>query len=60
MQKDKLTKLACERSNPCVTISMNTHRTFPDNQKDVIELKKLKLEAYKQVKNEFGQESRAS
>ncbi len=55
MQKDKLTKLACARSNPCVTISMNTHRTFPDNQKDVIELKKLKLEAYKQVKNEFGQ-----
>ncbi|MDP2891175.1 MAG: hypothetical protein Q8P34_19685 [Bacteroidota bacterium] len=55
MQKDKIEKLASERGNPCVTISMNTQRTFPDNQKDVVELKKLIEEAHNHVKNEFGQ-----
>jgi len=55
MQKDKLEKLALERSNPCVTISMNTHRIFPDNQKDIVELKKLINEAHEHVVNEFGQ-----
>jgi hypothetical protein len=55
MKKEKLEKLASERSNPCVTISMNTHRTYPNNQKDVIELKKLLSDAYVHVTNEFGQ-----
>ncbi len=55
MQKNKLEKLASERSNPCVTISMNTHRLKPDKQKDVIELKKLTKEAHEHVVNEFGQ-----
>lgn len=55
MKKEKLEKLASERSNPCVTISMNTHRTNPDNQKDVIELQKLLKEAHDHVVNEFGQ-----
>ena len=55
MQKDKLERLATERSNPCVTISMNTHRTYPNNQKDVIEFKKLLKEAHEHVANEFGQ-----
>jgi len=54
MQKDKLEKLAIERSNPCVTISMNTHRTYPENQKDIIELHKLVVEAHDHVVNEFG------
>lgn len=55
MQKNKLEKLATERSNPCVTISMNTNRTFPDNQKDAIELKSLMKEAHDHVVDEFGQ-----
>jgi len=55
MQKDKLEKLASERSNPCVTISMNTHPTYPTNQQDIAEFKKLTEEAYLHVKNEFAQ-----
>lgn len=55
MKKEKLEKLATERSNPCVTISMNTHRTDPNNQKDIIELQKLLKDAYVHVTNEFGQ-----
>lgn len=55
MQKDKIEKLASERGNPCVTISMNTHRTLPDNGKDVAELKKLTDEAHDHVVKEFGQ-----
>ena len=55
MQKDKLENLASERSNPCVTISMNTPRKLPNNQQDVFGLKKLLKEAYEHVTNEFGQ-----
>lgn len=55
MQKDKLEKLATERSFPCVTISMNTNRTYPENQKDSIELKNLSKEAHDHVVNEFGE-----
>jgi len=55
MQKEKLEKLATERSLPCVTISMNTNRTYPDNQKDAIELKNLMKEAHDHVVDEFGQ-----
>ena len=54
MQKDKLKELASRRSNPCVTISMNTHRTHPDNAQDTILLKKLLKEAKDRVINEFG------
>jgi hypothetical protein len=53
MQKDKLEKLATERNSPCVTISMNTPHKLPDNQQDVIGLKKLLKEAYEHVINEF-------
>jgi len=55
MQRIKLEKLASERSYPCVTISMNTNRTYPDNQKDSIEFKKLIKEAHDHVVDEFGQ-----
>lgn len=36
MQKDKLEKLTAEKSNPCLTISLNTHRTYPENAQDLI------------------------
>jgi hypothetical protein len=54
MKKEKLEKLATEKSYPCVTISMNTNRTFPDNQKDIIVLKKLLEEAKERIIKEFG------
>lgn len=57
MKKEILEKLAFENSSPCVTISMNTHRTSPDNLEDLIVLKNLLKEAYERVLNEFGQRS---
>lgn len=54
MQNNKLEKLASERSLPCVTISMNTHRLSTDHQKDGIELDKLIKEVHLHVAAEFG------
>ena len=54
MKKGKLEILASEKNSPCVTISMNTHRTSPDNLQDAILLKNLLKEAHERVKNEFG------
>lgn len=51
--KQKLQKLAVEKNSPCVTISLNTHCTYPDIQKDEILLKNLLQEAEKRVINEF-------
>ncbi len=53
MKKTKLEKLASEGSNPCVTISMTTHRTHPDNEQDIIALHNLLKEAKERVINEF-------
>lgn len=55
--KEKLQLLATEKSNPCVTISLKTHRTHPDNQKDEIRLKNLVKEAEDRVVNEFEKRS---
>jgi len=52
--KEQLQKLATEKNSPCVTISLNTHRTHPDNIQDEILLKKLLKEAEERVINEFG------
>jgi hypothetical protein len=54
MKNQKLEKLASEKSIPCVTISMNTHRTHPDNAQDVIGLKNLLKEAEERVIAEYG------
>lgn len=54
MQKDKFEKLASEKSNPCVTISMNTHRTHPENMQDAILLKKLCKEIEERLISEYG------
>ncbi|MBA3898717.1 MAG: hypothetical protein H0X62_00670 [Bacteroidetes bacterium] len=53
MLKDKLEKLVSENSKPCVTISMNTHRTHPDNLQDVTVLKNLLKEAKERVISEY-------
>ncbi|REC79667.1 hypothetical protein DRF60_04460 [Chryseobacterium elymi] len=52
--KETLQKLANEKNKPCVTISLNTHRTHPENQQDEIVLKNLLKEAENRVIDEFG------
>lgn len=51
--KQKLEVLATERSTPCVTISLNTHRTHPDSEQDIIQLKNLIGEAEARLLKEF-------
>ncbi|MEO7802280.1 MAG: hypothetical protein ABIR81_09780 [Ginsengibacter sp.] len=46
-------KLKTEEQNPCVTISLNTHRTHPNNAKDEILLKNVLKEAEERVTKEF-------
>jgi hypothetical protein len=58
--KQKLEKLATEKNTPCVTISLNTHRTHPDNAQDAVQLKNLLKEAEERVIKEFGKKSVAS
>ncbi|MCB0728280.1 MAG: hypothetical protein KDD00_12510 [Ignavibacteriae bacterium] len=55
--KQKMEILEKEKNTPCVTISMNTHRTHPDNDQDVIQLKNLLKEAEERVINEFGKKT---
>jgi hypothetical protein len=52
--KEQLLKLANEKKQPCVSISLNTHRTHPDNAADEVALKNLLKEAEKRVSEEFG------
>src|SRR5690625_7639936 len=54
MKNGLLERIASDNSNPCVTISMKTHRTMPDNQKDEIRLKNLVKEASDRLVSEFG------
>ncbi len=58
--RQKLEALAAEKNTPCVTVSLNTHRTHPDNAKDIILLKNLLKEAEERVVNEFGKRPVAS
>ena len=58
--RQKLEVLATEKNTPCVTISLNTHRTHPDNAQDVILLKNLLKEAEERLVNEFGKRHLAS
>lgn len=46
--------MATETNTPCVTISLDTHRTHPDNAQDEIVLKNLLKEAEERVIEEFG------
>jgi hypothetical protein len=58
--KEQLRILASERNTPCVTISLDTHRTHPDNTKDELMLKNLLKEAEERLIAEFGKRSVAS
>ncbi len=52
--KEQLQRLAAEKNTPCVTISLNTHRTHPDNLRDEIVLKNLLKEAEERIIGEYG------
>ncbi len=52
--KEQLQKLANETNEPCVSISINTHRTHPDNLQDEIMLKNFLSEAEERVIAEYG------
>ncbi len=52
--RQKLNAIATENSSPCVTISLNTHRTHPDNVQDLILLKNLLKEAEERIIKEYG------
>jgi hypothetical protein len=54
MKREKLEKLASEKNSPCVTISMNTHRNYPENQKDIVLLRSLIIDAKERVLKEYG------
>lgn len=54
MSKEQLEALAQERNNPCVSISFNTHRTFPDCDKDTIVLKNLVKETIERLLKEYN------
>ncbi|MGW8124009.1 baeRF3 domain-containing protein [Roseivirga echinicomitans] len=58
--RKKLEVLAAEKNTPCVTISLNTHRTHPASEKDVIQLKNLLKEAEDRLVNEFGKSAVSS
>lgn len=50
---DQVEKLATETNAPCVTISMNTNSTSPNNANDTIALKNLLKEAAEKVEKEY-------
>lgn len=55
--KQKLETLGSETNKPCVTISLNTHRTHPDNAQDLILLKNLVNEAKDRVLAKYNEDS---
>jgi hypothetical protein len=56
---DLLHQLAQPQEGPCVSISLNTHRTHPDNLQDGILLKKLCREASDRLIEEYGKRETA-
>ena len=55
--KETLQQLGAERSTPCVSISLNTHRTRPDTEQDRILLKNLLKEAHDRVSKEYDKKT---
>lgn len=55
--RQKLEKLAAETNAPCVTISLNTHRTHPDSEQDRILLKNLLKEAEERILTKYDKRS---
>lgn len=57
MLLEKIESLAAKSSNPTLTISLNTYRTHPQNEKDDIRLKNLCKEAEERLLAEFDKRS---
>ena len=55
--KETLQQLGAEQSNPCVTISFNTHRAHPQTAQDKLLLKNLLKEAKERVTKEYEKKS---
>lgn len=60
MKAEVISKLIVENSKPCVTISLNTHRTHPERMQDEIELKNLCKEAENRLIKDFDKREIAS
>lgn len=54
MTREELEILAEERGNPCVTLSLNTHRTYPEHLQDAILLRNLVKEAEERLMEEYN------
>lgn len=52
--KETLERLSGITAPACVTLILNTHRTTPENQKDIIALKNLISEANERLQREHG------
>ena len=55
--KETLQQLGAEKNNPCVSISMSTHRTRPNTDQDKILLKNLLKEAHDRVSEEYDKKT---
>lgn len=52
-------EIQAKQAYPSVTITLPTHRTSPDNEKDAIRLKNLVQDAVSRLENEFGKRESA-
>lgn len=55
MNHTLINKIKEAKGRPAVTIYMNTNRTFPENNKDSINLKNLITEVDKRIQKEYGE-----
>ena len=54
MNRHDLTELQQAHAYPCLTITLPTHRTYPDNKQDPIRVKNLVTEATNRLRGEFS------
>lgn len=54
MLLQQLEELAEVKNTPCISIAFNTHRTHPENERDIINLKNFVSEAANRVIEEHG------
>ncbi|QEH42273.1 hypothetical protein [Chitinophaga sp. XS-30] len=54
MIREQLLQLGQIQGDPCVTISLNTHRTHPDSLQDAIRIQQLCREADNRLLKEYG------
>ncbi len=54
MNRQELHELQQAHSYPCLTITLPTHRTWPDNRQDPIRVKNLVTEAIHRLRGEFS------